>query len=1356
MMCTRETRSRSLPIMMVLSMLIAFWGAACGSGGDANSGSDVGPWGGDTGEGMDIGGATDSGVKTDAGGETDTGGVTDTGELPDSGGDLDGGPVVPPPKEVQVTPPNPVIAATTPVALTSMGIYDDDTHKDITGSVQYSSSDPTVATVDAAGVVTGVGPGSAEITATSETPSPAPTGFNLFAIAPAPVKKTAKSKVTVTGATLVSISVTPLNKAITPGTTMEYKAMGLFSNNRVQDLTEWVTWTSSAPAIAAFTTTAGLVKGVSLGTATLTATHVASGKSGSTTVTVKAPTLARIQVTPGNRKTPMEGTLQYTAMGIYSDSTTQLLTNLVTWSSSNAAVATVSNAAGTVGLVTMVGPGTATITATDTASGKSGKTTLTVLSAAIVAIDISPANPAVPLGLTQELLAVETYSNGMVHTTENWEMTWTSSNPAVAVVSNAPGSEGLVTTLAVGTTTITAIDPEFKLSKSITFNVTNAVITAIQVTPASLQVPKKHTQQFQALGIFTDKTTRDVTTLMTWGTSDTATAVISNAPGSEGQMTSFGPGHITVTATDPGTGVVGSNPVDILDLNVSLVALAPPTPSIPAGMTLQLLAWETYGPLETLPMRTEEEGQEMTWSSSDPTIADVSNAPGTRGLVTAIKTGTVTITATDPESGMSGSTVVTVTAALLNSIAITPANPSVAKGIPVAFTATGTFSDKSILDLTDAVTWASSVPATVAISNVAGSGGVAATLAVGAVTITATEPLSGISATTNLTVTAAVLQSIAVDGPGYSLVTGTDTQYTATGNYTDSTTVDLTALALWTSGNPAVFTVVGGLVTPVGAGTATVTATDAATGIAGSMQVPVSTPLDPNTIAKFVDVMGFPPIGTPLSTTGGIDYYEHHVQQFNHKWHRDLPASPLWGYNGTCLGPTLVAMQGTPVRIKWFNDLPNKHLIPVDRSIMGIEPGTPEVGIVTHLHGGEVQGVSDGWPKAWIGPGGTTHGPEFVTDTVDYPNLQDAATLWYHDHREGGTRLNVVAGPAAFYLLKDAVDLGLNLPGGAYENGIAIQDRMFKADGSLNYPGGAANGVLPSIVPEFFGDVITVNGTIWPRWEVEPRKYRMHLLNGSNARVYHLWIDNAGVRVPFYQVGTEQGLMAAPVTLTDLVIMPGERVDVVFDFTALNGATLTVMNDAPVPYPAGAPVDANTAQIMQIVVNKPLAGPDTSVIPPVLRPFTAPDPATAAVVRDIKLIEALDAQGRLMLTIDGKGYNDPATETPKGGTVEVWRYINTTPDAHPMHIHLVKFFGIDRQAFDVAQYWATGQVVLLGAPRPLDPNEQGFKDTLRNNVGEVTRVVMQFPAGYGGKYVHHCHILEHEEHDMMRPMIVTP
>ena len=288
------------------------------------------------------------------------------------------------------------------------------------------------------------------------------------------------------------------------------------------------------------------------------------------------------------------------------------------------------------------------------------------------------------------------------------------------------------------------------------------------------------------------------------------------------------------------------------------------------------------------------------------------------------------------------------------------------------------------------------------------------------------------------------------------------------------------------------------------------------------------------------------------------------------------------------------------------------------------------------------------------------------------------------------------------------------------------------------------------------GDVITVNGTIWPRWDVEPRRYRMHLLNGSNARAYHLWIDNAGVRVPFQQVGTEQGLMAAPVTLTDLVLLPGERVDVVFDFTGMAGAVFTVMNDAPTPFPTGMPVDANTAQIMQISVSLPLASPDTSVVPPVLRPFVAPDPATAVITRDKFLIESLDMQGRLMLTIDGKGFNDPVTETPQAGTVEVWNLINTTPDAHPMHLHLVKFMGLERQAFDVAQYFATGQVVPVGAPIPMDANEAGFKDTIRANVGEIVRIVMQFPLGFSGQYVWHCHILEHEEHDMMRPLTVLP
>jgi spore coat protein A len=330
---------------------------------------------------------------------------------------------------------------------------------------------------------------------------------------------------------------------------------------------------------------------------------------------------------------------------------------------------------------------------------------------------------------------------------------------------------------------------------------------------------------------------------------------------------------------------------------------------------------------------------------------------------------------------------------------------------------------------------------------------------------------------------------------------------------------------------------------------------------------------------------------------------------------------------------------------------------------------------------------------------------------------------------------------------------------------LVIQDRAFNKDGSFDYPTEISGGGMPmtasglstdvpkpSIVPEFFGDFILVNGKAWPYFEVEPRKYRFRILNGSNSRFYHLSFSNGAT---FYQIGTEGGFLGKPVPLKKLTLAPAERADVIVDFSKFKGAQMVINNDATAPFPTGDKVSANTSKIMQFRVVKTLTGKDTSVLPLTLPKITHLLEKDAAVKRDIALLEKKDSFGRLMLTIDGKRWMDPATETPKLGVPEIWNIANTTPDTHPVHIHLEYFRILDRRPFDVATYEKTGKIVFTGPAKKPEANEADWKDTIRANPGEVTRIIIKF-TDYSGKFLWHCHILEHEEYEMMRPLDVMP
>ena len=663
------------------------------------------------------------------------------------------------------------------------------------------------------------------------------------------------------------------------------------------------------------------------------------------------------------------------------------------------------------------------------------------------------------------------------------------------------------------------------------------------------------------------------------------------------------------------------------------------------------------------------------------------------------------------------------------------------------------------------------------------------------------------------------------------------------------------------------------------------------------------------------------PGGIPVAVPDGVrkwpgdivaNHYTIDINQFTDKLHPDLPPTTLWGYN-PCkalgvngvptqkhLGGIIVVHRGDPIQITFVNKLPNLHILPVDLTIMGADGAQNRTS--THLHGGFVPWVTDGGPNAWWDPQGGK-GESFLNNQVlrpgravpkneaeyYYPNESSARLEWYHDHAIGTTRLNAYAGLATGYIIRDDFESNVlvkqdGLPqfveNGGRELPIIIQDKIFERKYNPSFPGSAkgvgslwypyvydpniwelAPGGLPlppaSIIPEMFGDTMLVNGTAYPKATVQPRHYRLRILNACQARFLNLQLyENNGQGQPnfnkpgpnFLVIGTEGGFLARPVSVPSkplivtvdpmtgdrtvdpakpggaLITAPAERWDLVVDFTGKSGKKYILCNDAPAPYPMGSAFfdhpgstgAGDTGRLMEFVVGPdgpnvtpdaqfrintltPLAGDPNSGID---RPLAGTDPnldpanynwnsrTTASLpiprgvkVRQVTLNETFDAYGRLAQLQGnnvagapgefGRPYDSIPTETPKAGSTEVWQIVNLTGDTHPIHTHLVTAQILSRRPFDVNAYLATpvgkpATIVFTGPARGPNATEIGWKETFKSNPGEVTTIIMKFslpkvpfivpfsPRTGGYEYVWHCHILDHEEHDMMRPLIVMP
>lgn len=495
----------------------------------------------------------------------------------------------------------------------------------------------------------------------------------------------------------------------------------------------------------------------------------------------------------------------------------------------------------------------------------------------------------------------------------------------------------------------------------------------------------------------------------------------------------------------------------------------------------------------------------------------------------------------------------------------------------------------------------------------------------------------------------------------------------------------------------------------------------------------------------------------PEKVTAHGVFYHASMREFDHCMHADLRPTRVWGYAAQYPGPTIEAQQGVPVQVHWENNLPTSHLLPVDFTLHGAMPPAPAVRAVPHLHGSRTESMYDGMPENWFLPGASAR--------YRYRNEQRAATLWYHDHADGLTRLNVYAGLAGFYLLRDAEEARLNLPSGDYEIPLMLQDRTLGEDGKLLYvPTDEAGQPLPPGVwgPECYGELPVINGVIYPYLEVEPRAYRFRLLNAANARFFNLFLNAAGPGSPFpvlkefQQIGTDGGLLGQPAALSRLLLAPGERADLIVDFRGLDGKEVILSNDAPAPYPgwdAQTSTHAALTELMQFRVTRPLRPGAPAFSMPSLPPLEKLREADVKVTRDLVITAEMDSTGKGMsMLLDGKPYNAPVTEIARLGSVEKWRFINPTDDSHPIHLHLVHFQILNRQGFDTKGY-SRGQVQLVGIVRPPETNEAGWKDTAVVHPGEVLTLLIRFD-GFPGRYMYHCHVLEHGDNDMMRPFLV--
>lgn len=544
-----------------------------------------------------------------------------------------------------------------------------------------------------------------------------------------------------------------------------------------------------------------------------------------------------LEVIPAQVTLPVGRNAQLTALAIYDDGEQRDLTGVVSWSSEFASVAGVGNAPPDQGLVTGHALGFATVRAVHPNGRASDVAAVAVTAPVLDALELSPLDPAIALGTAAGFTALGILSDGSKLDLTD-AVDWTSSGPGVATVGNAPLGAGQALGAGVGTT-IAATEPASGIGDATTLTVTDAVLESLAVTPAAATLALGTSLGFSAIGSFSDGTTQDLTDSVAWSSSNAFVAALGNAPGNHGLATALATGWTSVTALEPASGVDGSTTLTVTAAALVSLAVTPLDPVAALGQGVAFTATGTFSDGSTQDLTAQ-----VTWSSSDPTVASISNAPGSQGLASSLALGSTTITALDPASGVGGASSLFVTPAVLQSLAVAPADSALPLGLGLQYAAIGTFSDGGVQDLTDAVTWGTSDSAVASISTALGSQGLATALSTGVATISALELSSGLSDSTPRTVTPAVLVSIDVAPADSQLAQGESQAFTALGTYSDGTTQDLTDSVAWSSSDTAVATIASapasaGLATGVAPGTTTITALDSASGVSGATSLGV-------------------------------------------------------------------------------------------------------------------------------------------------------------------------------------------------------------------------------------------------------------------------------------------------------------------------------------------------------------------------------------------------------------------------------------------------------------------------------------------------------------------------------------
>ncbi|MGA9642122.1 MAG: Ig-like domain-containing protein [Terriglobales bacterium] len=688
-------------------------------------------------------------------------------------------------KSIQVAPGAASIAAGLGQQFTATGQYSDGSTKDLTGAASWSSSNTAAATISASGMATTKAAGSATITATDSGVS-------------------GSASLTVTAAALVSLAVSPATASMPVGLTAQLAATGTFTDGSQQDLTASVQWSSSNSALVAINANgkAGLALGVGVGSATVSA---ASGKiSSSASVSVTNAILTGIGVTPLTSSIAQGTTAQFAAMGTYSDGSTQNITTSVQWTATNPGVAGM-NWNGVAGLAIANAPGTSGIMAAS--GGFSASATLTVTNATLTSISITPANIQIPLGTSQQLTATGNFSDGTTQDISD-VVTWTSSNSTYVSMTGS----GLATARSLQggqptSVTITATAPATLGSVSGTTTATVVIVglVSVAVTPTSITIAEGTSEQFSATGTYTDGSTRDLTTQAGWTSSNTGVATVG---ATWGLAKGLAPGSTNITATV--NGISDSATLVVTDATIVSISVTPVGRSIPVGTKLAYTATGTFSDGSTQSLKGD-----ATWASDQPGVATISGA----GSATGVGAGTTDISATF--GAVTGSTVLTVNALRLQSIAVTPETAVIAPASTLGYTAVGTYGDGSTQTITTAVTWTSSAPQVVSIT----SYGLATGQTAGSATITA--QLGSVVGTASVVVGSSALVSVQISPTTATVAEQTGVQFQAIGTFADGTMQNLTNSASWASSSPAVATVsdaAGGFATGISPGMTTITA----------------------------------------------------------------------------------------------------------------------------------------------------------------------------------------------------------------------------------------------------------------------------------------------------------------------------------------------------------------------------------------------------------------------------------------------------------------------------------------------------------------------------------------------------